>query len=346
MLVSESITRIRRTLRDRDGDVFTDTTIIRLWNKTLMKFCRETGILERQTHLPVPPMSHSTYTHRWEEEYTSRPSSLLYSFLSPFTYTQPWEPCSVVGTSPEPTGGYTITQGWESHYVDTFSRVRHYFPDDYLSPIFIAYDEKPIEWVFRREVAEGNTSFTTKAGDYPSIYIEDNESLVFYLYPKVTANYGCQDLVGDYGVLIYDDSSTITLDSDYGVIIFTEDDDISGNYGVTVRYQTPEDAIYLVYQVKPLEIADDGQTIEVPKWSVKYIEAGVLSLLFKMESDLQSLPLSEHFEGRYEAGVKITEHFKSKQRTMRGYKFRGPQYKQGQRRKLADLPSHYPSYWR
>lgn len=345
MKVSESITRLRRILRDRDSSIFIDDVIVRVWNEVYLKLSSQSGILDGIVNLPVPPTSYTTYSQEWEEDFTSKPSSLVYNFLSPFTYTQPWEPVAEMDLDPQVIGGVTCTHGWESYYEVIQNRIKHHFPDDYLSCVYTSYDEKPIEWVFRKEVEGGNTAFKSRTGAYPSIYVDGVESMDFYLYPKVTSTYGLTDINGEYGELAYDLDGTLTFNSDYGVGIFSSEDDMSSNYGCIVMYQEMEDAIHLIYKRKPREVTQSTDDIEIPKWCVKYVEFGVLSRLFSMNSDVFNNQLAGYFSQRYEFGLETIRLAVSKMRGSRVYKREDPRGVGQVGRKLADLPSHYPSYW-
>ena len=345
MLLSESITRIRRILRDRDGGVFSDSAIIRIWDKVQNRYAVETGILESFVDLPVPPTAYSTYTQGWESEFTSKPSTVIYNFLSPYSYTQPWEPVSDVGLSPQVTGGVTCTQGWESFYDTVQNRVPHHFPDELSSLVFIAYDEKPIEAVHSKSVDEGNTAFKSRSGIYPYIYIDDSGSGEFYLYPRVDSVYSLSDLSSENGEMVYDDSGTITFDSDYGVVVFSTEDTLSQDFGVVVNYQTEPDSLHLIYKRFPNEVGASTDTIDLPRWSVVYVECGVLAELFKSNTDLFNKELATHFESRFVAGIQIGRFVSSKRRNMRKYILDGGRVG-GRMRAMADLPSHYESYWR
>lgn len=345
MLLSESITRIRRILRDRDGGVVSDAAIIRMWDKVQNRYVVETGILESFVDLPVPPTAYATYTQEWENDFTSKPSTIIYNFLAPYSYTQPWEPVADVGQSPLTSGGVTCTQGWESFYDTIQNRVPHHFPDELSSLVFIAYDQKPIEAVHSKSVEEGNTAFKSRNGVYPYIYIDDSGSGEFYLYPRVDAVYGLDDLSDENGAIAYDDSGTITFDSDYGVSVFSTTDTLSSNYGVVVNYQTEDDALHLIYKRFPQAVNESTDVIDLPRWCVQYVEWGVLAELFKTNTDLFNKELSTHFESRFVAGISVGRFVSSKRRTMRKYILSGRNV-QGNQRALADLPSHYPSLWR
>ena len=347
MLVSDSITRIRRVIRDTNSTVFSNDAIIRVWNETYKRFCAETGILQTYTVLPIPPFTLMTFTHRWEEDFSGSPSNVLHNFISPFTYTQPWEPAVVLSLDDQPSGGFTSTQGWESFYVTIQNRIPHYFPDDFIEGLFAAYDEKPIEWIFRKEIEEDNTAFKTREGVYPSMYIENAESRIFYLYPKVTETYGGTDMSSDYGVLVYDSEGTLNPTStNFGLLTFATNEDIDNDFGILTYYQPEASNLYLIYKREPLTIDSLSQTIEVPKWCVKYIEFEVMARLLEMETDLFDLELSKHFRDMYKMGLEKVSKFLSRTKTLRTYKLASDVGWKRQQRRLADLPSHYPSYWR
>ena len=65
MLISESVLRIRRIIRDTDSSIFTDTTIINLWNEVQNEFAGITMLLERAINLSVPGIALFTFTQRW-----------------------------------------------------------------------------------------------------------------------------------------------------------------------------------------------------------------------------------------------------------------------------------------
>ena len=350
MLVSESITRMRRTLRDTNSKVFTDAVIVRALNEMQMWFCSQTGILQTYTVLPVPAITNSTRTHRWEEDFISRPSNLLYNFMLPHTHTQPWEPVASLvdlDLDPQLDGGFTSSQQWESFYVTIQNRLAHYFPDDYIEAVFVAYDDKPIEFVFREEVDIRNEAFKSKEGLYPYIYVEDVESSLFYLYPKVTGVYGIDDMDSDYGVIGFDEDDNINPSSaDHGVVVFSTIDDVDSDYGVVVYYQRTASSLYLVYNKEPLAVTSTGQTLDIPKWCVKYVEFAVMERLLKAETDLYDNKLARHFRDRYTMSLSIVRALISKTKAMRVYKLSANPSRLRRARRLADLPSHYPSLWR
>ena len=347
MLVSESVTRIRRLIRDTNSSVFSDSSIISVFNETQMQVALRTAIFERVVNLAVPAIALFTYTHRWEEDYVARPSTLLYNFMASYTYTQPFEPLVDAGIVPTVTGGYTGTQQFEVLYATLQNRMRHYFPDDFVELLYAAYDNAPIDCIYRENVGSIDSAFKTLAGVKPSIYVEDKESNTFFLYPRVQVN-GITEIDSDYGEIAYDDASNNSLNpsTDYGVIVFGTVEDMDSSYGVITRAQVSADALQIVYRYTPVEVSSLTQTLEWPDWVVKYIECRVISRLLVMETDLFNKDMSQMFHNLYAAGLEIVKGYKSKQNSVRRYKMDSTGMHPRRSRKLADLPSHFPSLWR
>lgn len=351
MVLADSIERIRLLVRDNAASVFSDEALVRLWDEVQQEFARETELLERVLNLPVPAIALNTYVHLWEEQYSARPSALVYSFTSLYSYTQPWEPV-VVGpqTAPAVVGGYTGTQMWESFYVATQNRLFHYFPVDYIKTTFVAYDDKPVDWIFRTEIEGRNTVFKTHSGLRPLLYVEDNQSGLFYAYPRLTGAYGIVDINSDFGELVYDPSTAadgINPSTNYGVVTFGDSVEVDSNYGIMISAQTSADAFYMLYTHTPVPVTSASQDLEWPRWCIKYIESGVLSKLLKAETDLQNVQLAGFFAQRYQAGLQVVVHVKKQRAAMRTYGFDQLEAGKSRRgRRLADLPSQYSSYWR
>jgi len=346
MNLGDSRNKIRRMVRDKGSNIFSDSQIDRIWNEMQYKFAADTDILEEEVVLPVPALIQMVYTYRWEDEYAGKPSNLLYSFMDDYTYTQPWEPIILRPITPTIDGGITSTQSWEAFYANVQNRLVHYFPSDYLTYSFVAYDEKPIESQNRKKLDTGNEAFLTKTGVNPVLYVDDYSSGIFYLYPKVTSAYGGQELNLDTGVVGYDSGGNINPDNDYGAVVYSSEYHIDNDYGVVTSFNIPANNLTLIYSRIPRMISEDTNKSDLPMWCLKYVEFAVLERLFRMETDIQNLELSQHFGDRYNAGLRLVSEYKSNCKTMRAYKLEQENHKTNYRRRLADLPSHYPSYWR
>ena len=347
MLLSTSLDRIRVLVRDTNSSIFTDDFLIRTWDEVQMQVALRTAIFERVINLSVPAVSYATYTHQWEEDYITRPATAIYNFISTYTYTQHWEVMFDSGVDEDITGGVTGTQNWEVLYASLQNRLRHYFPDDYIEMTYAAYDNRPLECIYREDVGNVGQSFKTLSGTKPSLYVEDKESNTFFLYPRVEVN-GITEVSGEYGEVVYAEGSNDSLNpsTDYGVIVFSLAEDMDSNYGVVIRVQVPEDALQIIYRYTPNHLTASTDTIEWPKWVVKFMECRVISRLLVMETDLFNKDFAQLFHNLYEAGLKIIERYKSKQNSVRRYKMDSSGAMAKRSKKLADLPSHYESYWR
>ena len=347
MLLSESITRIRRLIRDTNSSVFSGDSIIRVFNEVQMQVALRTSVFERVINLAVPAISYFTYTHNWEEDYIAKPSTVVYNLMGSNSYTQPWEVAVDAGTEPAVTGGYTGTQNWEVFYASLQNRLRHYFPDDYTELLYAAYDDKPIDCIYREDVGNVGMSFKIISGTKPSIYVEDKESNTFFLYPRVEVN-GITEANSEFGEVVYADGSNDSLNpaTDYGVVVFSVSEDVDSNLGIVTRAQESADALQIIYRFTPIPVTAVNQVIEWPKWVVKFIECRVISRLLVMETDLFNRDISQMFHNLYEAGLQQIAMYKSKQNSMRKYKMDDAGAMAKRSRKLADLPSSYSSYWR
>jgi len=370
MNLGDSLIKIRRMVRDKNSKVFSDEQITRIYEEVSREFASDTLILEKEIDLPMPGFLEMSLTQEWEKEYsieiwqeiysvnvsiinydtysrgTSLRGGMVFSFSDNYTYTQPWEPSILRGVSPSVSGGITSSQPWESFYATIQNRLVHYFPHDYISYTYVAYDEKPIGVDNKHKMQKHNSSFFTKFGDYPTMYLDDYGSGAFYLYPKVNKRYAGNDLTSDHGEVMYDSDTNLEFDSDYGVATFSDAETFDSDYGVIIDYQVPSNNITLVYSRYAISLSGDSTESELPSWTHKYIECGVINKLFRMDTDLQNLLLSKHFKDRYKAGLKLTHLYLSDCKTMRAYKLRQDGVRSNNKKRLADLPSHYPSYWR
>ena len=347
MLLSESITKIRRLIRDTTSKVFSDTSIIRVWNETQKFFCTETGLLEGYTWLQVPPTTEYTYTFRWEKDFAGKPSTLLYDELHGYSFTQPWEASQLLNVTPNVVGGTTITYGWEAYYDSPQNRIPHYFPENFSSLIFAGYDKQPVDIVFPEDIrSPHNNAWKTRTGSRPMLYIEDLTSNVFYLYPAVIDRWGLSQLNSDYGVITYDSDGDLTPTTDYGVITYIPNDDLDSDYGIVIYYVPKDNTLYIHYKREPMTLSSSSQTIDLPNWAIKYVEFGVLSKLLSMETDLQDLVLAQHYNERFKIGIQETTKLISNMKSMQAIKLDGIGQSERYGRKLPDLPSNYPSYWR
>lgn len=349
MLLSDSLTRIRRLLRDTTSEIFSDDMLLKLWNIVQVNLVSRTGILVRPINISVPAITYTTYTHEWERDFVAKPSTLLYNYIGEYTYTQPWEVLVDVELAPAVTGGNTGTQSWEGFYDTMQNRIKHYFPDDFDGLIYAAYDNKPIETVIRKSVdAVDSVAFKTGSGTRPVLYTDDlgSDNNSFYLYMRVDGVYGCSDYGGDYGEIAYDSNDEINPTTDYGVVIFGATADVDSNLGISVSQQSSEDSIYMIYKYLPKQIYSLSETLTLPRFVIKYIEYGVLEMAFAMETDLANEKLMKQFYNMYERGVQILVRLMSRTKSMRTYKLASQESSIRRSRKLADLPSHYESYWR
>jgi hypothetical protein len=349
MIIYTSFSRIRRIIRDEGESIFTNDFLLKVYNDVQKEFAFLTGIYVKILDLPVPATYSMVYTHLFEEDEVVGVRGFLYS-ASGWTYTQPWEEEVRRGSTSDATGGYMHSYAWELYYVDGFERMKYFYPDEFIKTVYMAYDQKPVYPERRKFLEMGNTAFKDYTG-VPEYYYRDNiEENSFFLYAR-PEDYTINEIDSDYGVVGYSSYSVLlptTSNDDYGVIVFTDEDIMDSDYGVVIYYQQEDEALHLVYEAYPEKIENINQTSKLPSFTHRFLEYGVLAMLFSAETDLKNIELAKHFKYRFKLGIDMTINLLTDMRKDRRYEFKGGiasptvPYK----KRLADLPAHYPSYWR
>ena len=162
--------RIRRFLRDPDGNIWDDTALLRIYNDEQSDICMKTGVLERIQALRVPPMYGSSYTYDWEWPYREgsgrahrcwryhQQSDLVFVFL--------WESQQLgYSAGSEADYGDQWTHPWEAWMASKFGGpVPIWFPDDFRKSRYVAWDRDPIEGCSLRDIQSADPSWQVRQG--------------------------------------------------------------------------------------------------------------------------------------------------------------------------------------
>ena len=68
---SDTETRLRRYLRDPNGDVWSQAVLMQMFNEAQHTFNRDTSVLEKVVGIHVPANTDYTRCYLWEEDYVS-----------------------------------------------------------------------------------------------------------------------------------------------------------------------------------------------------------------------------------------------------------------------------------
>lgn len=182
--------RIRRMLRDPDGDIWNRSIIIDTFNDIQREIQIKTKFLENVSVVEIPPQYHYSYTHDWEwrflpEDETKHYHCLRYSDQNGTAFCYQFEAEFLAGhTGTMSDEGYHVTHPWEVFMADAGEVVKFKFPADYHTTTYIAWDRKPLDYVEKKVLQRSDESYETTEGQPFCYYREDTLENDFILYPR------------------------------------------------------------------------------------------------------------------------------------------------------------------
>jgi hypothetical protein len=310
---NQSLTRIRRFLRDPDGNIWTDDQIRYFWNDAQQKVALDTHLLVNAETLAFPPAPSYSYTHRWEEQYTDSATDmrvLEYGQDINKVYTYPWEFAWSGTNPPKDEGSYRWTHPFEGTMYTTAKPVPNILNKGFVSGIWCAYDQEEILPLSRDQVASGDRWYRHRKGEAKYYYRDSDYANTIVIYPQPPPDYSATS-VGDL------------TDS---------------------TYVTTTDRVVIVYKYAHADIPSGSgnwdDTLDWPDWAIPYIEYATLERAYGADTDGYIPTLHEYWKLRYDVGLQILKRLQSlwlkdKKLVMGGIKRRpkpsGP-----------SLGSHYP----
>jgi hypothetical protein len=194
VLVSASITRIRKLIRDTGSSTFSDARLLRLYNLARRRFFRETLLSTKDADLPNPPDLDYGGSQLWEANHRAAGEFFWFPFIyepvGPYACTQPWEATTLQDSdSGDVAGGYLATVPSDISEAELINVVPHPFPADFHDLIYMAWDSKNIyakskEWIMSYD----RTSWMSKQSDGVLFYYLDEGAgqKQFVPYPRPT----------------------------------------------------------------------------------------------------------------------------------------------------------------
>jgi len=76
------LSKLRRVLRDPDGNIWSDVFLRHIWNDIQQEFQKKTRVLEDVIGQRIPQLYHFSYQHDWEYGYLPSKWSQFYQCLS------------------------------------------------------------------------------------------------------------------------------------------------------------------------------------------------------------------------------------------------------------------------
>ncbi len=190
MSFADELIRIRRLLRDPDGNIW-DTDLLReFWNEIQHDVQIKTSILEDVTVLAVPPRFKASYMYDWERAHTEKGSfQCFYQQDGHFVFTYYDEVQQTFGIAGDTSiGGNTYAHPFEAWFGTPGYLPPIPYPANFHKTKGFYYDEEPIEFEERKTIERRDPSWRSREGRVISYTRESSETNQFVLYPKPSSD--------------------------------------------------------------------------------------------------------------------------------------------------------------
>jgi len=331
MALTDSLTKLRRFLRDPDSLIWSDDDLLAWWNEAQIELAQKASILERCEAHYYPPRYDWSYMRDWEYQYTEEGDKYICLVMhqpSQQVICYPWEAGWWLTTMSTPDDGDRYTQPWEAAYCSPAEppEVPLHKLCDALK--FVAYDQVRITPLSGREISAQDLFHKTRTGEVTNYYHPDDSSNRIIPYP-IPSDFVFQDYADSD---VFDDSSGIV----------TESGDMETSlYGFSTDVISTTDALFMAYSFLPRDTEAWEDETEWPDWALKYVEYGTLERAFGADTDGYIPSLRDYWKLRKEIGIKALQKFMRMRTQDRDYRLGGnikPISRRG-----GSLGSHYPA---
>lgn len=339
----DELTKIRRYLRDPNGNIWSDSFLLHLWNDVQNDVQHRTYILEDVIAQRIPDLYHMSYTYDWEWQYLPTTLSEFYQCFrkhDEYVYCYNWETQEITGISSDASDyGCHFTQPWEAFMgLTPGEEIRMKFPKNFHDVKFMAYDLEPIEEVSRKSVQSSDSSYITHTGRPIGYYIYESQDKSYVLYPIPSTSF-VDEVDGD-GIAFYVEDDT--EDTTVGTIAIRTGSSESGS-GVAVDIISAADNILLAYGIDPTDVESISSEIDFPDYLTKYVRFGVLGRAYSANTDGKIPSLANFWTSRYEIGIRTMLRFMKNRKQDRNYRMTTKPNSRNRVRRVPRLPSNYPN---
>jgi hypothetical protein len=186
MNFGDQLKRIRRMLRDPNGNLWSRSILKTLYNNVQREINRQVRFLENAQVLKYPPTYQESYLFDWEWAYLT--GTRLYKALrdhqqGDYSYCFRWEPQSAWGTDAVGDSEIQFSQPWEGFMGQVTGPIAIKFPENFHTAKYLAWDKWPLEYRPKKEISQ-DISFMTREGRPKFYYREGDQDNAFIPYPK------------------------------------------------------------------------------------------------------------------------------------------------------------------
>ena len=336
--------KIRRQLRDPDGNIWSDAFLRHLYNETQKDLQNRTLILEDVATQRVPGLYHFSYMHDWEWQFLPASMSQFYQCLqqhSGYVFAHRWEVQETSDIAADVSDyGIHFCHPWEAFMGQTpGEKIKFKFPSNMRNLKYIAYDEEPIAATSEKRVQISNPSYLTTEGRPFAYYQTDDIDATYVLYPRPSTSW--QDEIAGEGVALYatDDTEDITT----GTIAVRTGDSDTDTPGVAVDIVGADDNVWMAYDVSPTDMDTVSDPGDFPAYLQKYVRYGVISRAYGANTDGRIPTLAAYWGARYIGGIKVVKRFGRNRHNDRDYRLTTKGEGISRTHRHPRLPSAYPA---
>ena len=339
---SDELTRIRRYLRDPDGNIWSTPLLLELWNQASAQLAREVMMLRDVRVLPVPPRFQGSYMYYWE--WASRGDGTRYYRCllqagGHFVATAMWEVQQFAGVTPDADDiGHAYTHPWEAFFVTPNQPPPVAFPDDVSEALGVYWDSEPIEYMRFRDVLQRDPTWRSRAGETFSYFMQQEVENEMVLYPR-PSSVDWNDDTGDGWVTSV---SGDTTSSDIGIITQRTGNVLNQDTGVAVDALDTAGNVTILYNVAPTRMTAITNVPEWPEYLWRFLRYRVLELAYQANTDGNIPTLARFWGSRYRIGVGALRRFVRMRGEDRDYVLSATPGARRAPKRHARLPDSYP----
>jgi len=189
----DQLTRIRRYLRDPDGNIWSDSLLLRLYNNAQKDMQIEVGQLEDIQVFRVPSLYQESYLYDWEWRHTDNTAGYVFQALNfldqqDMVYVANWEAEQITSTGATTNdSGWYFTQPWEA-FMDGVTSPGNPPPvwasSEFDKAISVYYNRDPLEAYTKKQISIDDRTWKHRTGKEMGYYRSDTLDNEILLYPK------------------------------------------------------------------------------------------------------------------------------------------------------------------
>ncbi len=350
MTWTNSLTRIRRFLRDPQANIWDDTSLLAEFNDEQRDVQQRTNYLEDVQAVRVPPMYDFSYLQDWEWAFLSSTTgnyqALRFHEQAEIAFCYRWEPQAVWGlvSATAPDEGIHFTQPWEAFMGEVPGEIIPLqFPPGFHNAKFVAWDKDPIDYITLKAMQQDDPSWTSRTGIPFAYWRPDKYQDQFCLYPLPSSPVWDDINRVETGMVLYADSDTPT--SEYGTIADIEDLIGGGESGIVTDIIDPADNVLIIFSQTPAAIVENNNESDFPAFLQKYVEYGTIEQAYAADTDGQIKSLRDYWAWRKELGIKAIQRFMSLRTADRDYRLKTKGAPGFRTKRQPRLPDEYPAVW-